>query len=83
MLPKRGSRHYNFQAGKDYQSFKNLTARWFVPRVIYFDLESLLLPKYRPQLDPQKSSTQKQEFHQPCGYALAVIKFGKKRPTKI
>ena len=38
--------------GKDTHRFKNLTARWFVPRVIYFDLESLLLPVYGPQPDP-------------------------------
>ena len=33
--------------GKDDHKFKNLTARWYVPRVIYFDLELLLLPVYR------------------------------------
>ena len=69
--------------GKDDHKFKNLTARWYVPRVIYFDLESLLLPVYGPQPDPQKSSTQTIEIHQPCGYALAVIQFGKKDPLKF
>ena len=64
--------------GKDDQMFKNLTARWYIPRVIYFDLESLLLPLYGPQPDRQKSSMQTIEIHQPCGYALVVIKFGKK-----
>ena len=38
--------------GKDDHKIKNLTARWYVPRVIYFDLESLLLPVYGPQPDP-------------------------------
>ena len=31
---------------KDDHNFKNLAARWYVPRVIYFDLDSLLLPVY-------------------------------------
>ena len=61
--------------GKDDHKFKNLTVRWYVPRVFYLDLESLLLPVYGPQPDPQKSSTQTIEIHQPCGYALAVIEF--------
>ena len=69
--------------GKDDHKFKNLTARWYVPRVIYFDLESLLLPVYGPQPDPRKSSTQTIEIHQPCGYALAVIEFGKKDLLKF
>ena len=29
---------------KDTHRFKNLTARWYLTRVIYFDLESLMLP---------------------------------------
>ena len=69
--------------GKDDHKFKNSTARWYVPRVIYFDLESLLLPVYGPQPDPRKSSTQTIEIHQPCGYALAVIDFGKKDLLKF
>ena len=69
--------------GKDNHRFKNLTARWYVPRVIYFDLESLLLPLYGPQPDPEKSSTQTLEIHQPCGYALAVVEFGKREVLKF
>ena len=34
--------------GKDTHRFKNLAACWYVPRVIYFDLKSLLLPLYDP-----------------------------------
>ena len=64
--------------GKDTHRFKKLTSSWNVPRVIYFDLESLLLPVYGPQPDPEKSSTQTLEIHQPCGYALAVVEFGKR-----
>ena len=69
--------------GKDTHRFKNLTSSWNVPRVIYFDLESLLLPVYGPQPDPEKSSTQTLEIHQPCGYALAVVEFGKREVLKF
>ena len=54
-----------------------------VPGVIYFDLESLLLPVYGPQPDPEKSSTQTLEIHQPCGYALAVVELGKREVLKF
>ena len=69
--------------GKNDHRFKNLTARWYVPRIVYFDLQALLLAVYGPQPDPQKSSTQTIEIHQPCGNALAVIKFGKKDLLKF
>ena len=69
--------------GKDTHRFKNLTARWYVPRVIYFDLESLLQPVYGPQPDPQKSSTETLENYQACGYALAVFEFGKREVLKF
>ena len=69
--------------GKYDHTFKNLTARWYVPRVIYFDLESLLLPVYGPQTGSQKPSTQTFEVHQPWGYALAVIEIGKKYLLKF
>ena len=69
--------------GQDTHRFKNLTARWSVPRVIYFDLELLLLPVYGPQPDPEKSSTQTLEIHQPCCYALAVVEFGKREVLKF
>ena len=81
VLPRRRCRHNN--AREDDHKFNNLTSRWYVPRVIYFDLESLHLPVYGPQPDPQKSSTQTIEIHQPCGYALAVIEFGKKDLLKF
>ena len=64
--------------GKDTHRFKNLTAQWYVPRVIYFDLESLLLPVYGPQPDPKKTSTQTLEIYQTCKYALAVVDFWKR-----
>ena len=69
--------------GKDTHRFKNLTARWYAQRVIYFDLESLLLPVYGPQPDPEKFSTQTLEIHQPCGYALAVVEFRKREVLKF
>ena len=69
--------------GKYDHTFKNLTARWYVPRVIHFDLESLLLPVYGPQIGSQKPSTQTFEIHQTWGYALAVIEFVKKYLLKF
>ena len=69
--------------GKDTHRFKHLTARWYVPRVFYFDLESLLLPVYGPQPDPKKSSTQTKEIHQTCGYALAVFEFRMRKVLKF
>ena len=69
--------------GKDTHRFKNLTACWYVPTVVYFDLESLLLPVYGPQPDPKKSSTQTLEINQPCSYALAVVEFGKREVLKF
>ena len=69
--------------GKNTHRFKNLTARWYVTRVIYFDLELLLLPVYGPQPDPEKSSTQTLEIHQPGGYTLAVVDFGKREVLKF
>ena len=68
---------------KDDHKFKNLTARWYVPIVIYIDLELLLLPVYKPQPDPQKPSTHTIEVNQPCGCALALIEFGKKDMSKF
>ena len=69
--------------GKDTHRFKNLNACWYVPKVIYFDLESLLLPVYGPQPEPKKSSTQTLQINQPCGYALAVVEFGKREVLKF
>ena len=69
--------------GKDTHHFKNLFARWYVPRIIYFGLEWLLLPVYGPQPDPENSSTQRLEIHQPYGYTLAVVEFGKREVLKF
>ena len=69
--------------GKDTHRFKNLTAHWYVPRVIYFDLELLLLPVYGPQPDPKKSSSQTLKIYQPCGYVLAVVEFWKREILKF
>ena len=64
--------------GEAHHKFKNLTARWYLPRVIYFLLEWLLFLVYGPQPDPQKSRSQTIEIHQMCIYASAVFEFGKK-----
>ena len=53
--------------------FKDIRARWFVPRVIYFDLESLILPVSGAEPDPDKSHTQITEQHKICGCGLAVV----------
>ena len=69
--------------GKDDHKFINLTARWYVRTLIYLDLESLLLPVYGLHSDRQKSRTRTNEIHLPCGYASAVIEFGKKDLLKF
>ena len=60
-------------ADKDQHIFNNINARWFVPRVIYFDLESLTLPVSGAEPDPDKTNTQTIEKHQNCGCGLAVV----------
>ena len=70
-------------ADKDQHIFKNINARWFVPRIIYFDLESLILPVSGAEPDPDKSNTQITEKHQNCGYGLAVVDIEKPEVTKF
>ena len=54
-------------------SFKNFQARYFAPVVLYFDIESLLLPIENAQNDPDKCSMDKIEKHEPSGYCLVAI----------
>ena len=54
-------------------SFKNFQARYFAPVVLCFDIDSLLLPLDGAQDDPDKSSTDKIEKHEPSGYCLVAI----------
>merc|ERR1711894_183745 len=53
--------------------FKNWSATWFAPVVIYFDFESFLKPVYGCQSNQYAASSQVLEVHRPCGFALAVI----------
>ncbi len=53
--------------------FKNVQARWFVPLVIYFELESLLQPVQGCERPPETSHSQFLQIHEPCGYALTVV----------
>ena len=56
---------------------KNLGACWFVPRVIYFDLELLIVPVAGAEPDAKKSISIIFEKHENCGYSLAVVEFEK------
>ena len=58
---------------KAFLSFKNFQARYFAPVVLYFDIDSLLLPIDIAQNDPDKSSMDKIEKHEPPGYCLVAI----------
>ena len=62
--------------------FKNLMARWFAPRVIYFDLESIIVPVSGPARNPATSHTQTVEIHKPCSYGLGVVEHGISTPIK-
>ena len=85
VLPRRGSGNHYAKTGKGSSSFQKFNCPLLCTEsyLIYFDLELLLLPVYGPQPDPEKSSTQTLEIHQPCGYALAVVKFGKREVLKF
>ena len=60
----------------DRHVFKNFGVRSFVPRIVYFDLESLIVPVAGPEPDNEKSNTHLIEKHQNCGYAFAAVEFG-------
>ena len=44
-----------------------------IPYIIYADIESLILKKYRCENDPEKSSTTNIGEHIPCGYSVSII----------
>ena len=60
--------------------FKNWSATWFAPVVIYFDFESFLNPVHGCQSNQDAASSQVLEVHRPCGFALAVIEHGNEKP---
>ena len=63
--------------------FKNFNARCFTPFVIYFDLESLLVPVQTAHNDPTKSSTTVIEQHTPCSYCIVVVEIDKQEPKFV
>ena len=54
-------------------SFRKLQARYFAPIVLYFDIESLLLPIETVTNSPDKSSSENVQKHVPSGYCLVAI----------
>ena len=68
---------------KNQKVFKNLMARWFAPRVIYFDLQSIIVSVPVPARNPATSHTQIVEIHKPCSYGLFVFEHGTSTPTKF
>ena len=62
--------------------FENLMGRWFAARVIYFDLESIIVPVPGPARNPATSNTQTVEIHNPCSYGLVVVEHGTSTPIK-
>ncbi|XP_063726649.1 uncharacterized protein LOC134854357 [Symsagittifera roscoffensis] len=67
----------------DRHVFKNFGARSFVPRIVYFDLESLIVPVAGPEPDNEKSNTHLIEKNQNCGYAFAAVEFGNPEVVKF
>ena len=57
-------------------------ARWFAPRVIYFDLESIIVPVPGLARNPATSHTQTVEIHKPCSYGLVVDEHSTSTPIK-
>ena len=65
---------------KNEYKISNFSATWFVPLVIYFDVESYLLPIAGCDAATDQLSTSLTEKHEPCGFALAVVNHHSKVP---
>ena len=61
---------------KTLHQFKSTKATWFVPLVIYFDTEALLVPIHTCASAPNASSQMKLEKHIPRGYAFIFVEHG-------
>ena len=61
--------------------FQNFSARANAPVVIYFDLESLIVPTNVSQ--NQDSKTRVLEKHEPCGFCFAIIEEGSDQPAYL
>ena len=61
--------------------FQNFSARANAPVVIYFDLESLIVPTNVSQ--NQDSKIRVLEKHEPCGFCFAIIEEGSDQPAYL
>ena len=61
--------------------FQNFSARANAPVVIYFDLESLIVPTNVSQ--NQDSKTRVLGKHEPCGFCFAIIEEGSDQPAYL
>ena len=66
--------------GKNKITFQNFNARANAPVVVYFDLESLIVPTNSETLG---SNTSVIESHQPCGFCFTVIESGSLQPAYL
>ena len=63
--------------------FKHLQARAHLPFVVYFDLESLIVPVDTVKNDPNRSSTTTLEHHVPCSFCIVVVEHGNPSPVMV
>ena len=61
---------------KKLHQFKSTRATWFVPLVVYFDTEALLMPMHTCSPATNASVQMKLEKNVPCGYAFVIIEHG-------
>ena len=60
--------------GKNKLSFQNWHKQLPTPYMIYADFEALTTKICGPELDPNKSNTQKTQQHEACGYGYIVLR---------
>ena len=64
-------------------TFDKLAARAMLPYVIYFDLESLLVPVQTVKNSHGSSSTTLLEQHLPCSFCAVVVERGSSSPSLV
>ena len=64
------------KSDKNQKVFKNLTVRWCAPRVIYFELESIIVADPGPARNPASLHTQTVETQEPCSHGLVIVEHG-------
>ena len=62
-------------------TFQNFNACANAPVVIYFDLESLIIPVNQNENSP--TQTRLLEKHEPCGFCFAIIEHGSLQPAYL